>query len=1432
MKIKFNDSNGIIKKILAITVSLVMVFNILPFFAEFNASALGEVFYDSSLGNYYEENGVLTALPNENCGFRGWFNTFGEEVSLSKSFVLPQGKTKNDFYPVFYDFNILENGDFEEYTVGTDLKEKWHSTNSSDTFIVCENIAKSGENSLAMVLNNSTAYSVLSGLEENTQYTVSFYYKGESSLNTVMVIPDSAEVKSGADLYGEKYLAHKNSAELAEGFSASDWNKVGLTFFTAEHSSVKICLYSADNKTAYVDKISLVKDSMAAPNYFNDGFDYANGATNQNFNIKGSKATATVVNNRTAKTVKMVCNASVSYVTGITVKANNNYRITFDYYAPTLGTIGNSYTAITSVGVAPKSNGQLVFRNHTTVNPAAIMTVHAVYSWAGAYDANDRVNNSYVKASVSANNKNNWYRISFEFSAGNNSELQFYVNPATIGSGTGAYLEISNFKLENTTTGFVQTDLLNKASDWTALNSAGNVVGWAAATEGNIADENGYLKVTPLESSSVINSNPIYFKKGATYTVSANIDISEILYSLVPKLDDNKNIALDDQGNVIFEKIYGTNTNMVNWINFSLSNVFGDFGTSADNSLVVSNGNVAFKVTDSADNSLIARSGSYSAFGFGLDSFKRSINPSDITVSMTFTPEETGVGYFNIRMNGYETYYINSISLVEDSEDTDVVDILKNSSLKTVGTAIRTEGKQGIRHKTSLDKALLTADNSYGLRFIEYGTLAIKTEYLGGNELVSDGNYSFNGNEYTAKKGVAYSFNDKTDKVFSNKKTTIDYTAVLINIAKGNWNSDYTVRAYFKYLDSNGNEGVIYINPFDVAVYPVAKAAYSAKKEGGEYKESADVRNYLYKNILTGFTDKKVTVANASEPIYNNFQGISSTVYHATAFFPDSHGRTYTDAQAAIEMDRLKSSKVTNVRTRFDSHWMWTASGWDWDSVKMNAVYKWANMLSDRDISITLNLGWSIRDFIYYYDYNKNNNANNYSTNGHSSITEVDYLHGVGEDIYGEDSKISTIKNYPNINLTNAEKAHYSVVAARYAEWGKQALNAFKARGINNIEYVIPFTETGYSMEATGDNTFSYDEWLMFTMALHDALKEEGIRNNYKIIGPCQSIQAQQNRKIPFIEYIYSNISGTDYENMLDINAMHQYTQPDTKAGYKNTVYDPVASYSFANKNFSYYKQVLNNAGVSNMEFWCDEYFAYANDAKWQDNVGMQMTQFAAGLTAGINNGVNRFLSWQMFDVLWDANVTHGTAHTEEGRLINEFIGGVHAVGTCPSLVKANGETCTRANCPCKNYTAYSSYTPRVTYYGINLLGRFLNNKSARVYSTIVTRCDDEADGGLYVSAIENDNGEVIVLVVNTMPTTSSVNVSFENKNVTSLKRYVYDPNEIIPTAEATPIESDKTISLGGSFEFYDVIPAGSFAIYQQSGFSVGDDFDMDMGEE
>ncbi|MBO5020583.1 MAG: hypothetical protein J6D52_07955, partial [Clostridia bacterium] len=332
-------------------------------------------------------------------------------------------------------------------------------------------------------------------------------------------------------------------------------------------------------------------------------------------------------------------------------------------------------------------------------------------------------------------------------------------------------------------------------------------------------------------------------------------------------------------------------------------------------------------------------------------------------------------------------------------------------------------------------------------------------------------------------------------------------------------------------------------------------------------------------------------------------------------------------------------------------------------------------------------------------------------------------------------------------------------------------------------------------------------------------LKQEGIRENYKIIGPSQSLYKYQNREIPFVEYVYNTVRDTEFENMLNINSMHQYTTPNINSGYENSVYDPIASYSTAAENFPYYQQILNNAGVADMEFWCDEYFATAPDAKWWDGVGMQMTQFAAGLTAGINNGVNRFLTWQMFDTLWDSEAVQTSG---------EFAGGVHVCGTCPSLVKANGDSCTKTDCACKNYE-YSSYVPRVTYYGINLLGKYLNNKNALVFSTNIENKDTDFEGGVYASTINNDMGKTVVLVVNTMPIVSTVNVNFEKDNISGFKRYVYNPDEIEPSADATSITSDKNISLNGRTSFKDVIPAGSFAIYVQNGVYVGDDFEMDM---
>ena len=1239
-------SKNFLVKFIAVFVSVLLLLCAVPTIGlTGNITARAETpVYDSSLGTYTtgtDANGntVLTAVPNENAGFRGWFLSDGTEVSYNEAYTLPSGASASNYIPVFYDFNLVKNGGFEEYAPNTNLKsgvpadEIWEGVTDTEAkgeggdwtkSIVSNNRARTGSKSLALTSFHNCSYKDFTGLEPNTQYTLTYYFNIDADTSkymkqTYVVNGDVTESQILAPWNLDskvptlaKYLYGATDGVCAAG----EWKKAKMTFFTGDNTSVKLLIYYHDGSNTsplYIDDVSLVEDPIKAPaEYFNE-----------------------------------------------------------DYSA---GSVAN----------------------------------------------------------------------------------------------------------------------------WTALGDALT-----------LSSDNAKLNVKATSTFKRIQSAPFLAKKGATYTVNFTFNFANL-------------------------------TDVGNYINFSLTTAKGrttETGYYVQNS----KGDTNFKaiVTQNGKTMDITKyynDGIYSNTCIQQSGLSSNFDAqSDINAALSFKADKTTPVYLNVWINGTGTYTIDNLSVTEDTSSMDLGNFAAKCAAVTAGTAIRTEGKQGMRYKTRIDKRLLTSDMYYGLRVIEYGTVAIKADYAGGTELRIDGMYDYGENTYAPKYGVAYSFNDGIDKIFAEDETSLDFTGVLINIPEENYNTKYTVRAYFKYVDASGNTGIFYADDQnDIAIYPVSKAAYSAKNADGDFAESTEVRNYLYNNIISKYTDKIIKVSNDSAPIATNFEGIRSTIYHGVTFFPDSHGRTYTVAQAATEMDRLVDTKVDNVRTRFDSHWAWTASGWDWNSTKMKAFYKWAEMLEDRNISITIQAGWHLYDFIYFYNKNVANSdftASDMNSEGHSSIPEVNYLHGYTDDrttkataLYGEDAnaaKIEADARALGLNFTDAEFAHYSVAAARYGEWITQGIEALKAQGLSNVEYVLPFTESGD--KRTDDETYSYDEWIIMTMGLNNALEAAGLRSSLKLIGPAQSIYANQNR-LSLVEYVYSHTTGTEYADMIDINAMHQYTRPNYEAGYANTVYDPEASYSLAEENFNYYNDVLTNSGVRNMEFWCDEYFAHAPDAKWWNNVGMQMTQYAAGLTAGINTGVNRFLTWQMFDTLWDSESTHGTGIHDNA---SEFSGGIHAVGTCPSLVHVDGKTCPNgASCPCTANYNISSYVPRTTYYGINLIGKYMNNENASVFAADVVN-DAEDNGGIYVSAIKNDNGKTVILVVNTNSIVANVDVELEYGNVSSFNRYTYDPNEVVPTADATSIPSDKTISMNGGNSFSDMIPAQSFAIYVEGGNFIGDDVNI-----
>ena len=207
----------------------------------------------------------------------------------------------------------------------------------------------------------------------------------------------------------------------------------------------------------------------------------------------------------------------------------------------------------------------------------------------------------------------------------------------------------------------------------------------------------------------------------------------------------------------------------------------------------------------------------------------------------------------------------------------------------------------------------------------------------------------------------------------------------------------------------------------------------------------------------------------------------------------------------------------------------------------------------------------------------------------------------------------------------------------------------------------------------------------------------------------------------------------------------------------------------------------------------------------------MQLTQVAAGFTAAANTGIDRLLSWQIFDTLWtDATNTGG-----------EFIGGVHVCGTSPSMISGNN---------LYGYEQYASDVPRVTYYGLNLLGKYLSNRNAIVYSTVVTNGVDTTNGGVYVTAIKGNDGKTAILAVNTTHSGKNVTYNFEDVTDTEFVRYTYNPAGITPTADATSLPSDGTVTVTNG-SFYDSVAPESFVIYVQKSNITDNDVNMDAGQ-
>lgn len=479
-----------------------------------------------------------------------------------------------------------------------------------------------------------------------------------------------------------------------------------------------------------------------------------------------------------------------------------------------------------------------------------------------------------------------------------------------------------------------------------------------------------------------------------------------------------------------------------------------------------------------------------------------------------------------------------------------------------------------------------------------------------------------------------------------------------------------------------------------------------------------------------------ITVKNGSEPLLTNYLGLNG-IYMCYPYIKNDLGRQYTEDQASIELERVKNMKLNNVRTNYGSEFAYENGAFNWESVNMQGIYRWAKVLQEADVDIALNASWAVE--VMYADTNP---WNGFSMPG----------------VWVKGDWETTLRNYQN--------------------WMVQSLAAFRAHGINNIEYLIMFTEPeefprhqvlpDQKLEDLEDPVF--EKWFEATKACHEALVEAGVRSMYKMVGPNSTGTTYTAEGI-YVNPLFSQ--AVRYANdFIDIYSNHTYLRSvedpsqDTMADLVDPAWRDHATYAKER---------------TGKECWADEYnLTFGSGSEHGITEARESPWFAMHhgvvLATAISCGVQNQVMWTIADQQWNNN-----ANNDDG-----FHNGIQKHGVLPSL--------------------FESTFPKTSYYGVSLLTRYFGNH-ANAYET---------DSGAIYSAYQVDENNVAsVLAVNMDPVEKAkVTVEFE-KNIghTVFYRHLYDTNNQVSTAEAKLIGIDKVIHCYGD-TFTDTIPSGSMAVY------------------
>lgn len=214
-------------------------------------------------------------------------------------------------------------------------------------------------------------------------------------------------------------------------------------------------------------------------------------------------------------------------------------------------------------------------------------------------------------------------------------------------------------------------------------------------------------------------------------------------------------------------------------------------------------------------------------------------------VTVSFNSGNNTEAYIHLQVNAIDNNTIFAPVVIDDM-------VVSKPITTYNGTAIRASSAtkpQALRYKFKISNDLI-ADAYADWEVEEYGSIALRTYYLNGQELTLDGKYYGDGKERNVVKGVAYNKTEGKDIVFARDAVNTEFTAALTGIGRNSngitnylaWGDKYSVRNYI-ILKKGEKTITLYGEVTAVAsVFDVMEAIL----EGSNADDIATVNSILY----------------------------------------------------------------------------------------------------------------------------------------------------------------------------------------------------------------------------------------------------------------------------------------------------------------------------------------------------------------------------------------------------------------------------------------------------------------------------------------------------------------------------------------------------------------------------------------------------------